>query len=272
MSDDRRDRVVRACYNEKEEYWGEFMIKFIGQFFTKKQKTYRPLIIYGLCGPIGVGAHKSGDAYYWTASVILAAWHEEGSEEIHEEKIRLEKECDQEGVLSLQQQLTGNTIFQARVRPSEEGFELLELLQSPCEDALLQTLQPKELKKEEAVDDKSNLFVFGKEEIQVEENSEEAMHLFYKLKKRQAGWRSAAVKQIADTFVPAFNERQEKGKHLTKKEFNEKVVLRSISLSEDGSDTFVFHFAFDKDGTSYEYHVSGSISKGIQDCRWKQNE
>lgn len=247
------------------------MIKFISQFFTKKQNTYRPFIIYGLCGPIGVGAHKSGDAYYWTASVILVAWHEEGSEEIHEEKIRLEKECDQEGVLSLQQQLVGNTIFQARVRPSEEGFELLELLQSPCEDALLQTLLPKERKKETLVE-KSNLSIFGKEEVRIEENSEEAMHLYYKLKKRQAGWRSAAVKQIADTFVPAFNERQEKGKHLTKKEFNEGVVLRSISLSEDGSDTFVFHFDFEKDGITYEYHVSGSISKGIEDCHWKQRE
>ena len=59
-------------------------VKEMGLFdrlFKKREKqNYRPLIIYGLCGPVGLGAHKSGEAQYWRASIILRAWKEEGSE------------------------------------------------------------------------------------------------------------------------------------------------------------------------------------------------
>lgn len=243
------------------------MKRFLGKLFGKKQQTYQPLIICGLCGPIGVGAHKSGEAYYWTASVILSAWREEGSEEVHVEKIRLEKECDQEGVHQLQQQLKGNTIFLARVRPCEEGFELLELLQCPYDDELLRPWMAKE-ETNHTVEKPADTFAFGKEEVTLKGNNEEAMHLFYKLKKRQAGWRSDGVKKIADVFVPAFNEKQEKGKRLTKKEVNEQIVLRSITLNEEGKDAFVFHFTFNKDGKTYHFFVDGTISGGIQTCRW----
>ena len=92
-------------------------VKEMGLFdrlFKKREKqNYRPLIIYGLCGPVGLGAHKSGEAQYWRASIILRAWKEEGSDVLHEEKIRLEKSCDEEGVHVLQAQLRKNAIFHA---------------------------------------------------------------------------------------------------------------------------------------------------------------
>ena len=107
----------------------------------KQKQNYKPLVIYGLCGPVGVGAHKSGEARYWTASIILRAWKEEGSEALHEEKIRLEKTCDEDGVHALQEQLRKNAIFHAKVRMSEQGLELLELLEPDCDEPQLAALR-----------------------------------------------------------------------------------------------------------------------------------
>lgn len=248
---------------------------FLDRLFGKKQHNYQPLTIYGLCGPIGVGAHKSGEAFYWTASVILQAWKEEGSDEVHTEKIHLEKECDEEGVRSLQRQLSGHTIFHARVRRGEGGFELLDLLEAPCEDAQLQQLVPlpqPEEKVQTADEQPTEICTFGKEDVKVNTGSEEAMQLFQKLQKRPVGWRADAVKLITDTFVPAYNATQEKGKKLTKKEVREQIRLHSITLSEDGSDTFLFHFTFEQAGQQRSLDVSGSVSKGMIDCRWDENQ
>lgn len=252
---------------------------FLDRLFGKKQKTMQPLVIYGLCSPIGVGAHKSGEAYYWTASVILSAWRADNEEEVHVEKIHMEKECDEEGVHALQAQLKGSTIFHARVRRSESGFELLELLEVPCEDEQLERLVPKETAKtleaveEEAVqkvETEKETVVFGKEEITLNGSGEEATHLFYQLKKRQVGWRSDALKLAADHFVPTYNERLEKGKKLTKKEIKENSILHSITLSEDGGDAFTFHFIFSKGDKQISLDVSGTIAKGMSECRWHE--
>lgn len=265
MTDAQGHAIIRGV-----KYRGETKMGFLDRLFGKKQKNYQPLVIYGLCGPIGVGAHKSGEAFYWTASVILQAWKEEGSDELHTEKIHLEKECDEEGVRALQQQLSGHTIFHARVRRGEGGFELLELLEAPCEEAQLQQLVPEQPKRneQEPSAQPAGTLTFGKEEIELNTDSEEAMHLFYKLKKRQAGWRSDAVKLVTDTFVPAYNEAKEKGKKLTKKEVREQILLHAITLSEDGSDAFTFHFTFEKEGEKMQLDVSGSVSKGMIDCQW----
>lgn len=248
-------------------------MRFLDRIFGKKQSQYQqPLIVYGLCGPIGVGAHKSGEAFYWTASVILSAWHEENSEEVHVEKIRLEKESDEDGVHALQQQLKANTIFHAKVRPCEAGLELLELLDPDCEDALLQQYVPKELPQKKTVKNEGTL-TFGKEEILLKQTGEEAMHLFYKLKKRQAGWRNDAIKCIGDTFVSEYNESQEKENKLTRKELGEIIQLQTITLSEDGKDAFVFHFQMKRNGKAYHFHVKGTISNGFSDCQWEcENE
>ena len=113
-----------SCYNrQSNEYWGEDKMGILDRFFKKRKKSHEPLIVFGLCGPIGVGAHKSGEAYYWTASVILHAWREENGTQLHTDKIRLEKRCDEEGVHELQNCLKGNMIFRAKVRMSEEGLE-----------------------------------------------------------------------------------------------------------------------------------------------------
>ena len=153
---------------------------------------------------------------------------------------------------------------------SPQNRELLELLEAPCEEAQLQQLVPEQPKRneQEPSAQPAGTLTFGKEEIELNTDSEEAMHLFYKLKKRQAGWRSDAVKLVTDTFVPAYNEAKEKGKKLTKKEVREQILLHAITLSEDGSDAFTFHFTFEKEGEKVQLDVSGSVSKGMIDCQW----
>ena len=48
----------------------------------------------------------------------------------------------------------------------------------------------------------------------------------------------------------------------------EQILLHAITLSEDGSDAFTFHFTFEKEGEKVQLDVSGSVSKGMIDCQW----
>lgn len=284
-----------SCYNrQSNEYWGEDKMGILDRFFKKRKKSHEPLIVFGLCGPIGVGAHKSGEAYYWTASVILRAWREENGTQLHTDKIRLEKRCDEEGVHELQNCLKGNMIFRAKVRMSEEGLELLELLQAPCRDEQLEAylasekresaetadaVQVSALEKEEKKTvtqevnepqkEMKDKVTFGREEIAVAGSNDAAVHLFYKLKKRPVGWRNDAVKAIVDEFVPAYNESHGKTKKLTKTAAKEGMHLVSLTLAEDGSEHFTFHFTLDLDQKVVHLQADGTLSNEITECQWE---
>ena len=206
----------------------------------KQKQNYKPLVIYGLCGPVGVGAHKSGEARYWTASIILRAWKEEGSEALHEEKIRLEKTCDEDGVHALQEQLRKNAIFHAKVRMSEQGLELLELLEPDCDEPQLAALRgvQEDARTETAVDPevaegRCRIQTFAKEKTRVyfEGKQEEGIRILHAMQKRQVGWYNDAVNYAADRAVPKYNETLRSGERkLTKKAFREQVRLAKIVI------------------------------------------
>ncbi len=214
----------------------------------KQKQNYKPLVIYGLCGPVGVGAHKSGEARYWTASIILRAWKEEGSEALHEEKIRLEKTCDEDGVHALQEQLRKNAIFHAKVRMSEQGLELLELLEPDCDEPQLAALRgvQEDARTETAVDPevaegRCRIQTFAKEKTRLyfEGKQEEGIRILHAMQKRQVGWYNDAVNYAADRAVPKYNETLRSGERkLTKKAFREQVRLAKIVISDN--ERFVF--------------------------------
>lgn len=230
-------------------------VKEMGLFdrlFKKREKqNYRPLIIYGLCGPVGLGAHKSGEAQYWRASIILRAWKEEGSDVLHEEKIRLEKSCDEEGVHVLQAQLRKNAIFHAKVRISEQGFELLELIENDCSEPQLEALRGaaapqadvrmSEEEEAEVAEGRCRIQTFAKARTKVyfEGKQEEGIRILHAMQKRQVGWYNDAVNYAADRAVPKFNAALPNGeKKLTKKAFREQVRLQKIVISDN--ERFVF--------------------------------
>lgn len=235
-----------------------------------KQGGQRPMMIYGLCGPLGVGAHKSGEARYWWASVLLKAWQEEGGA-LREEKIRLEKACDEEGVHALQQQLLPGTIFHARVRFHENGLELLDLLETDCAHAQLQPIKarmdlPKtavraaspqtnirpaaEERTQPAQTDITELarhretleFAKGMVEIRYEKRGpayiEDCQTTLRRLMHRQNGWKADALQYAANAFLPFVQEANPKQKW-TKKGFKEQLRLERIDVLEKGN--FVFY-------------------------------
>ena len=161
-----------------------------------------------------LGAHKSGEARYWTASIILRAWKEEGSETLHEEKIRLEKTCDEDGVHALQEQLRKNAIFHAKVRMSEQGLELLELLEPDCMSRSWRHCAA--CKKMHA--QKSGPGGRGRalphpdirqreDKVYFEGKQEEGIRILHAMQKRQVGWYNDAVNYAADRAVPKLMKR-----------------------------------------------------------------
>lgn len=246
----------------------------------KQKQNYKPLVIYGLCGPVGVGAHKSGEARYWTASIILRAWKEEGSEALHEEKIRLEKTCDEDGVHALQEQLRKNAIFHAKVRMSEQGLELLELLEPDCDEPQLAALRgvQEDARTETAVDPevaegRCRIQTFAKEKTRVyfEGKQEEGIRILHAMQKRQVGWYNDAVNYAADRAVPKYNETLRSGERkLTKKAFREQVRLAKIVISDN--ERFVFWLDTTDLVKDAVIGVSGSLQGGIDGAQLQQEE
>ena len=262
-------------------------VKEMGLFdrlFKKREKqNYRPLIIYGLCGPVGLGAHKSGEAQYWRASIILRAWKEEGSDVLHEEKIRLEKSCDEEGVHALQEQLRKNAIFHAKVRISEQGFELLELIENDCSEPQLEALRGadapqanvrmSEEEDAEVAEGRCRIQTFAKARTRVycEGKQEEGIRILHAMQKRQVGWYNDAVNYAADRAVPKFNAALPNGeKKLTKKAFREQVRLQKIVISDN--ERFVFWLDATDLVKDAVIGVSGSLQGGIDGAQLQQEE
>ena len=254
------------------------------RLFKKREKqNYRPLIIYGLCGPVGLGAHKSGEAQYWRASIILRAWKEEGSDVLHEEKIRLEKSCDEEGVHALQEQLRKNAIFHAKVRISEQGFELLELIENDCSEPQLEALRGadapqadvrmSEEEEAEVAEGRCRIQTFAKARTKVyfEGKQEEGIRILHAMQKRQVGWYNDAVNCAADRAVPKFNAALPNGeKKLTKKAFREQVRLQKIVISDN--ERFVFWLDATDLVKDAVIGVSGSLQGGIDGAQLQQEE
>lgn len=124
---------------------------------------------------------------------------------LHEEKIRLEKSCDEEGVHALQEQLRKNAIFHAKVRISEQGFELLELIENDCSEPQLEALRGadapqadvrmSEEEEAEVAEGRCRIQTFAKARTKVyfEGKQEEGIRILHAMQKRQVGWYNDAV-------------------------------------------------------------------------------
>ncbi|MEI3147176.1 MAG: hypothetical protein V8T10_04155 [Merdibacter sp.] len=123
-------------------------------------------------------------------------------------KIRLEKSCDEEGVHALQEQLK-NAIFHAKVRISEQGFELLELIENDCSEPQLEALRGADapqanvrMSEEEDAEVAEVLciqtFAKARTRVYFEGKQEEGIRILHAMQKRQVGWYNDAVNYAAD--------------------------------------------------------------------------
>ena len=213
----------------------------------------------------------------------VGLWKEEGSDVLHEEKIRLEKSCDEEGVHVLQAQLRKNAIFHAKVRISEQGFELLELIENDCSEPQLEALRGadapqadvrmSEEEEAEVAEGRCRIQTFAKARTKVyfEGKQEEGIRILHAMQKRQVGWYNDAVNYAADRAVPKFNAALPNGeKKLTKKAFREQVRLQKIVISDN--ERFVFWLDATDLVKDAVIGVSGSLQGGIDGAQLQQEE
>jgi len=244
--------------------------------------------IYAVTGPNGFGGGKGRGETYWTASIALIAWREEGGP-IHQGNWGLVTLADDKLLDYLRRAAPRDSVIQARVRQALKGDRFLLVgMPSLVGDMELKAILDEALKPvtfwEEGIgtftlDRSVNWFAAEAdwlgEPIEIEfgqdENRADCVMYARALLEHQEEWdkkiRSFAARELlenARNWAEDASEEEEDPEELTEEDFMERMEPQSIELREDGS--FDFWFG---DGDLFWGHsirVSGSMDEGPTDA------
>ncbi len=244
--------------------------------------------IYAVTGPNGFGGGKGPKEEYWTASIALIAWREEGGP-IHQGDWGLLALADDKLLDYLRRAAPKDSVIQARVRQALKGNRFLLVgMPSLVGDMELKAILDEAMKPvtfwEEGIgtftlDRSVNWFAAEAdwlgEPIEIEfgqdENRADCVTHIRALLERQKEWdgkiRSFAAKELlenAQAWAEDASEEEENPEELTEEVFMRRMELQSIEIQADGS--FDFWFG---DGDMFWGHsirVSGSMDGGPTDA------
>jgi len=252
-------------------------------------------VIYAVTGPNGFGGGKAPKEEYWTASIGLIAWREEGGP-IHQGNWGLITLADDKLLDYLRRAAPKDSVIQARVRQSLKGEQFLLVgMPSLVGDMELKAILDEAMKPVTFWEEGIGTFTLDRsvkwfeveadwlgEPIKIEfdqdENRADCLMHIHAFLEHQKEWdrkiRSFAAGELlenardwaADARDWAEDEDGEDADapELTEEDFMRRMELESIEIREDGS--FDFWFG---DGDLFWGHsirVSGSMDEGPTDA------
>ncbi len=240
--------------------------------------------IYAVTGPNGFGGGKGPKEEYWTASIGLIAWREEGGP-IHQGNWGLLALADDKLLDYLRRAAPKDSVIQARVRQALKGDRFLLVgMPSLVGDMELKAILDEAVKPVTFWEEGIGTFTLDRsvnwfeaeadwlgESIRIEfdrdENRADCVTHIRALLERQKEWdekiRSFAAKELlenAQAWAEDASEEEEDPEELTEEVFMRRMELQSIEIQADGS--FDFWFG---DGDMFWGHsirVSGSLEEG----------
>jgi len=240
--------------------------------------------IYAVTGPNGFGGGKGPKERYWTASIALIAWREEGGP-IHQGNWGLVTLADDTLLDYLRRAAPKDSVIQARVRQALKGDRFLLVgMPSLVGDMELKAILDEAVKPVTFWEEGLGAFTLDRsvnwfeaeadwlgEPIRIEfdrdENRADCVMYARALLERQKEWdekiRSFAAKELLENardWAEDASEEEEDPPELTEEDFMRRMELQSIEVREDGS--FDFWFG---DGDLFWGHsirVSGSMDEG----------
>lgn len=250
------------------------------------------LEIQAVVGARGFGAAKLGKKEFWSASVELTAWKEEGGE-IHREEILLSTPADDRLLERLRSTVKRDSVIRCSVHPSRNGRfllmtgpaqkgddpELKEILEEQMREVTMEveglgifvlerTVDWFETKKD-WLGTEINLS-FDREE---EESMESAIETARTLMEYQRAWdrriREFAADELLElandwaespVYEDASEDSQEGEQAVTREQFMERMELESIQVREGGE--FEFWFCDGDMFYGHSIHVTGNVENG----------
>ncbi len=244
--------------------------------------------ICAVTGPNGFGGGKGPKEEFWTASISLIAWREEGGP-IHRGDWGLLALADDKLLDYLRRAAPRDSVIQARVRQALEGEQLLLVgMPSKVNDPELKAILDEAVKPVTFWEEGIGTFTLDRSvnwfeaevdwletpislEFGQDENRADCLMYAHALLEHQQEWdgkvRSFAAKELLDLARDWAADAAGEGEdapELTEEDFMRRMEPQSIEIREDGS--FDFWFG---DGDLFWGHsirVSGSMDEGPTDA------
>lgn len=280
---EEQERLQKAAAREAERKEAPAIpeeLRALGQKFLPEEFS-----ILAVTGAGGFGGSRPQENGPWLAVLELTAWKEEDSEEpAHREKTQLVALADDKLMDYLRRRVRGDSVFQIKVRPSEDGkqFLMTELPQPEIDPEMKAILE--EQKKPVSIwvpelgtftlNRLVNWFEAEVEwlgqparlDIDREEDWDACVEQAKALMADQKGWDEKVRSFAADQLLEQANDwardaaEGEEPEEITREQFMERMELDAVQISAGGSFEFWFN-----DGDlfwGHAIHVTGSLDQG----------
>ena len=244
--------------------------------------------ILAVTGPVGFGGSRAEGEAYWTVSLPLTAWREEGGP-IHQEDTSLVALADEKVLPYLRRRAPGDAIIQARVRQGlEDDRFLLVGMPAPVMDRELKAILDEQKKPVTFWESGLGTFTLNRAvrwfeleadwlgqparlEFDQDENRADCLLHLHTLMDNQQEWdrriRSFAagkLLELANQWAQEDGE-EESPREVTQEDFMSRMELDAVQIYEDGAFDFWFN-----DGDlfwGHAIHVTGSLESGPEDAQ-----
>ena len=282
---EEQERLQKAAAREAERREASEApeeLRALGQKFLPEEMS-----ILAVTGAGGFGGSRTRENGPWLAALELTAWKEEdGEEPARRERTRLIAVADDTLMEYLRRRVRGDSVFQMKVRPSQDGKEfLMTELPRPETDPEMKAILEEQKKPVSTWVPDLGTFVLNRSvnwfeaeitwldrparlDIDREEDWDACVERAKALVAGQKDWdqrvRAFAADQLLDQANDweqdsAGNEDREP-EEITREQFMERMELDAIQISADGH--FEFWFNDGEMFWGHSIHVTGSLETG----------